>query len=697
MAIMYQVGYGVVPDTLEALRHLETASNNNKVARAIFRPLHAALEPDQQDEDSSKNHITYRNLDVFYDGVAWREASGGTEDHYVTLGPISVESFRKFEILVKKGRYVAHQLCEALTAACRDGYLDAARLLARHCNDLSYMDPKIPNALHWLILFSQEEALDLLQTLVSGPKETAKESRLEAIQSLLAAEHEQLTVVLPHRCMELRGTPLHWAVIAGYKDLVAEYLRLGVDVNARNQWRKISHEDGYTEHIPSLSPLDLAVAGHHSKIVELLLDHSSEIFGGDWHWTHSPFHMIGYNMFPFGRYIAHGKDYRTAVRETIRALIGRGLEINVLDNLKQTPLFLAVKNMDLEEYVLEELLLAGALPGEQCKNVVAAAIIDSAHRRLSSSKIPILLPLVSDINACSNGDSGLNPLHYCAIFDAVPATEVLLQVPGIDFKAESSSGATAMALAAQRGSLGVLDLLIKSGADVCQREPLEGAISLGQMDALKMLLDAGSGPNWTNSIGQHVCILSYAVRMHSQRPSYVRACLSKCPQLRVPEALNEGDENNWTPLHFSAYYGDLDGTRALVDYNADVDRTTSIGLTPLQLAVKTYEKLTAYVNGIPYFTDHPCISQEIDTLDKQRDNYHKTARRIETDFKDGLFEVIRVIQQAEREKHPKRPVEEVSRNLGTVQTEIITTQKEARHRFRDLAFAKARLGQSSYI
>ncbi|SCV30686.1 related to ankyrin 3 [Fusarium fujikuroi] len=695
MAMMFQAGYGVAPDSLEALSHLQAASKNNKVALAILNPVYAALKPGQQDADVSQVPIMHRNLDVFHDGVAWREDSGKEADQFINLGPISVESFKKFEILVMKGRFQYHELCEALTAACRDGNLNAAILLARQCDDLSHMDPHMPNALHWLVLFSQTEALSLLEIMVSGSEQTVKEERMKAVRSLLAAVHGQLKVLLPHRCMELQGTPLHWAVIAGYTKLVEEYLNLGADVNKRDEWRKTTHEDGYTEHTPSLSPLDLAVAGHYPDIVKLLISHGSETHGGDWHWTHSPFHMIGYNMLPFGRYVAHGQSHRAALRETIQILLQTGLDINDLDNLKQTPLFSAAKSMDLEEYVLEELIAAGALPGEECEknhgNAVVWAIMDSAHRRLSWRKIPLLLPLVSDINACTAGDSGLNALHYCAVLDAVPAAQILLQLPGIDVEAESTLGATAVHLATQRGSLGVLDLLIKGGANLHRREPFEAAISGGQIDALRMLLDAGSKTWWKSRSGQSRTILGYAVRMRSQRPSYVRACLSKCPQLRGKEVINKGDDSGWTALHFCAYYGDLDGIQALVDYDADVDVVNAMRQTPLQLAVKTYEDLTVYLNGVPHFTDHPRIFQDIDGLERWSQGYIKQAQRIEISFKDSLFEIIRVLQQAEREKHPGRAVKEVTRGLGKVQTEVITTQKEVRNHHRSLAFTKARL------
>ncbi|KAF4453765.1 hypothetical protein F53441_3591 [Fusarium austroafricanum] len=93
MAIMHQVGYGVTLGSAEALSHLEAASMNNKVALAIFNQVYAALKPGQQETDTSKAHIMYRNFDVFYDGVAWREASGKEADDFINLGPISMESF----------------------------------------------------------------------------------------------------------------------------------------------------------------------------------------------------------------------------------------------------------------------------------------------------------------------------------------------------------------------------------------------------------------------------------------------------------------------------------------------------------------------------------------------------------------------------------------------------------------------------
>ena len=57
-------------------------------------------------------------------------------------------------------------------------------------------------------------------------------------QNLWLNDEHDMTVLLPHRCLELRGTPLHWAIMAGYEDLVKAFLHLGADVNKRTNSRK---------------------------------------------------------------------------------------------------------------------------------------------------------------------------------------------------------------------------------------------------------------------------------------------------------------------------------------------------------------------------------------------------------------------------------------------------------------------------
>ncbi|KAI8652725.1 Protein kinase domain-containing protein [Fusarium keratoplasticum] len=670
LAIMYLIGYGVADDSLKAIQHLELASKHNEVARAILGRVRRALEPDEDQEyegDEEPAHITYRNPDMFLDGAI--ERIGKADEQFLTLGPIKIQSFEIFSRLVKKGKkYEPPELSDAFTDACRDGHLDAAMLLAQHCTDIYTIDTEKPNPFHWLIMFSQEEAIKVLETVASSPtKETEKKFHLKAICSLLNAEHD-MTVLLPHRCLELRGTPLHWAIMAGYEDLVKAFLRLGADVNKRTNSRTTQHQDGYREHHPSFSPLDIAAACHLPQIVKLLLDQGSEVYGGYFHWSFSPFHMLGYHTCPFARYMSHGRHYRAALRETIKALRGAGVDINGLDSKGETPLLVAVKNMDLEPYILEELLSSGATTGNMDDgkegNIVTSAIMCCGHRRFSAWKIPLLLPLVRDINYFRPGPRSLNVLHYCAFFDAARAAEELLRWPQTDIGALNASGdMTAMSLAAQRGSLDVLALLIKNGADIEKGDAMASAICFGNIAAVKILLDAGAGIYFTLNTGTEMTILKYAVCRGSERPSYVRKCLALCPQLHKKDILDDQDDSGWTALHKATYFGDVEGVKALLSYGADPTKISAVDETPLDLATLTLQEFTDPESREYIRQTHPRIRRDIEALDAAADDFHDRVKRIQMGMVDRLDEIVELLREAELEQQaggcvsrPKRKI-----------------------------------------
>ncbi|KAK0707025.1 hypothetical protein B0T26DRAFT_680607 [Lasiosphaeria miniovina] len=612
LALMFQIGYGIAPDSLGALRHLE-AARENKVARAIFSRVRTALQLDEQGQEQTApgavDDVTCRNPAIFLGSALWRsepENTNNSEDQTLNLGPISVASFRVLEILVKRGRFEPHELSEALTMACRDGLLDVAMLLAKHCTALSAINTDIPNLLHWLIMFNPDEAAELLRHLVSGPDGADQGDRLQGMRSLLASGHDQTTVLLPHRCMELYGTPLHWAVTAGYADIVTAFVSLGADVNARTQWMQTDQEE------PD--------------------------------WSHT-----GHRTLQFARYMAHGRGHRAALQETIDVLVLRGLDINAVDSLGQTPLFVAVKNIDLEPYILEELLRAGAVGGTECEaregNLVSSAVIGCAQRRLSAYKIPLLVSHVRDINACGPGDGSFNALHLCAILDAAPAAEALLQVPGIDADVETDRGDTAMSLAALKGPLGVLAALIRKGADLGRGETLAGAVSARQLGAIMMLIAAGSGVTFM-SLGAEYNILHKAAAIDENRPSIVRKLLAKCQELCAQDAVNGFSGASWTPLHDAAYFGDVDGVMALLEAGADPTRhklpsNFTYGGTPRELAIKIRESMKS---GKLDF--HPRVRAEQDHSELYSLN---KLRRVETRFMDYITEIIDMLRRAEIE------------------------------------------------
>ncbi|KAM7218396.1 hypothetical protein V8F06_006160 [Rhypophila decipiens] len=696
LAIMYHIGYGVVPDTTETLTRLEAASKDNLVARAILPQVRAALLLDsvsalEEDNNPSprNNMAIYKNPIVFHDNLLWRgefeEDRGNTRstDTTITIGDITAESLQTLAILLKRNKYAPGIVARALTEACRDCRLEEALLLARYCTDFSALDTKMPYFLHWLIMFSPDDAIRIFDTLLAGPASdttSPDEARLLSIRTLLTVENSQATVLLPHRCLELFGTPLHWATSAGYTQLVTSYLDLHPALlNTRNT-PHVSYNNGvHLAHLPSFNALDIAVGQHHPDLVRFLLSHPDiETYGGDYHWEHSVMHMLGFETFPFTRYITHGRHHRTALHEVLQILLdhGTGLDINALDSRGQTPLYLAVKNINLdsEAYILEEMIKAGAKPGTACEEeegtILCSAIISCSQRRYASNKIDLLLPMVNGTGVdggsrCNElGKSGLGALHLCALLGAERAAGVLVGHEGISVEVETKSGSTPLAMAAMHGSLGVMRLLIDKGASLVRGRPLESAISCRQMGAVTMLIEAGA--RITPRVWR-AGVLELAIRVDWKRPSFVKILLNKFPEMfRDPVVLNyrprddkpssitnkEEHRRSWTLLHRAAYFGDVEAVVALLEAGADPIALCAMSGTPRQLAASVRERIERSVG--PSYADSRLQGEVDEEVLKWNPNDEKGKERAKVRFLIYLGEIVKVLGDVERAMESRR-------------------------------------------
>lgn len=105
--------------------------------------------------------------------------------------------------------------------------------------------------------------------------------------------------------------------------------------------------------------------------------------------------MIGQKTTPFARYVLNGLYCREDVRQTIAVFISRGIDVNALDSCGQTPLVCATMNLDIEQYIVEELLAMGAsaLAFQRPKNGNIASLIAPScmDRHNTTWKIKFLL------------------------------------------------------------------------------------------------------------------------------------------------------------------------------------------------------------------------------------------------------------------------------------------------------------------
>lgn len=631
LSIMYMIGYGVFPHAVFSFAHLVEASSTNSIARSILRGFLPAFEADVKQPESTflsdlwmfEGRLGSRYVcDLITSGHALlaKDESDGSEDDWVVVGlqfgPIEVSSFGTLRAGLHVGSYSQQEVFDGFVEACKQGNLTGATTFAYACADFGPFETPRPNPLHWLIKFKSSDACSILQTVLSGP-DGDNMSRRDGCLKMLASQSGN-RLILPERSLEVFGTPLHWAVAAGYEELVTAYINLGADINARLEGPVSRFGEQSLMRYPSFSPLDLAVAYHHHRITKLLLDSGSQTYGGDGQWMHSAFHTIGIDLVPFARYVAHGAKFREALQNTIRVLVGHGLDINGLDNMVQTPLVGAVQSINAEAYIIEELISAGAREHEACEADYGSTLSLAARSsmyRYPYKKARLVLPLVRDLNALD--PEGQTALHYCALHGGGKVADEILRAPGINVDARNSSGFTALQLAAARGSVPLLQKLRIAGADLelpvasnsgatpgAGMTALELATSCSQEDATTELVRAGANTRFRLKDGVPTAnVLHAAIYSNFLNRSCIKRLLVVCPELHNTELVDEFNLNGMTPLLHAVYYGDVDGVSALLEAGADHLRhkhppQMSLGGTPLQLVNETI-RLTTQSGEIP--------------------------------------------------------------------------------------------------
>ncbi|KAL1631908.1 hypothetical protein SLS56_004113 [Neofusicoccum ribis] len=408
----------------------------------------------------------------------------------------SASSFR--DILNSKF-YPQGDLAPCLTLACRYGQFDAAVTLAASITEFPNSFEE-PNPLHWLISFKEDEALTLARLLINGSPTSL--SRNGICAKLIDSEVEE-TMSFPEHAMELFGTPLHWAVRAGNLALVQELVRLGANVNVRWDAGRIYHFEPRQIHAPSLSPIDLATVFHYPRIVNFLIEEGAETFGGEWLKEHSIFHLVGHSTHPFARFVIHGRDHGEALKETVRIILKHGIDINKRTGgteLALTPLSWALRHLNNEEYIVDELLRNGALmpsESEEGSNPAILIVLASTDSPSATWKLSRIIHLVDDIN--QRDQYGRSALHYCAIAGSVEMAEILYSRGGLDVDARATGchGGTALTFAAMFGNAKMVAWLVGKGAridlaDAADTTPLEQAVISRNLDAVTVLLDRGA-------------------------------------------------------------------------------------------------------------------------------------------------------------------------------------------------------------
>ncbi|KAK8741700.1 hypothetical protein OTU49_002350 [Cherax quadricarinatus] len=180
-------------------------------------------------------------------------------------------------------------------------------------------------------------------------------------------------------------------------------------------------------------------------------------------------------------------------------------------------------------------------------------------------------------------------LHAAAAEGDVETLKKLLGEEDLDVDTPDHCDQTALHLAAGRGNLLAVTLLIQHGchvnhADIDMRTPLHCAVESGAVEVVEALLAAGADTNATEKkrgrTPLHLATLANALDI-------LKLLLQPITDdpLEGRQALRMTDKDGRTMLHLSAHVGLKEATEILVSAGADVNVTDQSGNTPIHAAI----------------------------------------------------------------------------------------------------------------
>ena len=202
-------------------------------------------------------------------------------------------------------------------------------------------------------------------------------------------------------------------------------------------------------------------------------------------------------------------------------------------------------------------------------------------------------------------NEGFTPLHVAAKHGQMEALTYLSEKSS-DIAPKTENGMTPIHLAAQHGQMEALKYLCEKSSDIAPKTnfgltPLELATHHQQIEAVRMLVSLMElGGNDLEGVVEAIT---------SKNIPHVNRCLHKAAEegnlLLLKAAINKEprDEDDLTPLHLAAKYGQIDCLRYISTHGADIDAKTKNGMTPIQFAID-YQQNEA-VKSIEFILQFP--------------------------------------------------------------------------------------------
>jgi len=202
---------------------------------------------------------------------------------------------------------------------------------------------------------------------------------------------------------------------------------------------------------------------------------------------------------------------------------------------------------------------------------IGICIADSDDKIMEASSIALNTPTT---HALYMAETGCGESSELPVLDVSP-----LNSNGVltdNLLVFDQNGISNLHRAAQNNDLTELEKLISAGVDVNVRingddwPPLISAITVGNLPAIKALIDAGADTNLASKNG--------ASPLHFSKGAITKMLLEHGANV------NARNNRGWTPLHSAALFGRVDAATLLLANGAELSAKTDVGETALEIA-----------------------------------------------------------------------------------------------------------------